>query len=317
MNIPLPLEYIAALLIALALDLLVGEPPAALHPVVWMGKLVKFWERFAPRQNHDLQLLYGLFTLLVSVGGVLWLGFGFLNWLRGVSFVAVLLVEAGLLKCCFSVRMLGDVGLKIRHLLTQGRLEEARFEMRSLVSRDVSKLTEQLIIAATIESVAENSTDSFVSPIFFFALLGLPGALAYRLVNTFDSMIGYRGKYEYLGKAAARLDDVLNYLPARFTALLLIVCAGWYGGDRQNAWKIARRDHAITASPNAGWTMAAIAGALHAQLEKVGYYKLGDDDRILVPTQINQAVTALYLITLIITVLFCAIFGLFAYIMLR
>ncbi len=298
MNLPLPLEYLVALLVALAFDQLFGEPPARLHPVVWMGYLVKFWDRLAPKKNSNLQLLYGLFTLFLSVGGLFWLSSWFLDWLRGYSQVATLILEAYLLKGSLSVRMLGEAGLKIRHLLKDGKLDEARFEMRSLVSRDTSKLNDQLIIAAAVESVAENTTDSFVSPLFFFALLGVPGALAYRLTNTFDSMIGYRGRYEYLGKAAARLDDILNFIPARFTACLLIISAGLYKADRRNAWRIARRDHRNTSSPNAGWTMAAMAGALHARLEKSGHYSLGDDERPLSINQINQAVAALYFVVL-------------------
>lgn len=270
MLFPLPLEYLIASLIAVAYDLTIGEPPAQVHPVVGMGKLVSLWERIAPRQNPVLQFLFGLLAVIISIGGLFafsWWGF---DWLRTTLPVPTIILEAYLLKSCFSLKMLGDSGLKIRQILSAKTLDEARFEMRDLVSRNTTQLSEPLIIAATIESVAENTTDSFVSPLIFFALLGVPGALAYRLANTFDSMIGYRGKYEYVGKAAARFDDLLNYLPARLTALLLIINARWYKASPANAWRIALRDHSKTASPNAGWTMAAMAGALKVQLEKAG-----------------------------------------------
>jgi adenosylcobinamide-phosphate synthase len=296
-----PGEILLALVIALAYDQIFGEPPARLHPVVWMGKLVSLWERFAPKRRGNAQLLYGLLAVLFSAGALLFgLTYG-LNWLRGYSWFGVVTIEAYLLKACFSLRMLGEVGLKMRRLLAEGQLEEARAELKSLVSRDVSKLNDEQMAAATIESVAENTTDSFVAPLFFFLLLGVPGVVVYRLVNTFDSMIGYRGRYEYLGKAAARLDDILNFLPARLSALLLIVTAPWYRGDRANASRIARRDHRRTASPNAGWTMAAMAGALHVQLEKVGHYRLGDPEGIIVPRLINRAVAALYLVAAEVT----------------
>ncbi len=223
-----------------------------------------------------------------------WYGLGLLrDWFSPAAIV----VEAYLLKGCLSIRMLADEGLKIRRLLKLDKLVEARYAMRSLVSRDTSLLDSQQICGAAIESVTENATDSLVAPLCFFALLGVPGVLAYRLAQTFDSMIGYRGKYEYLGKAAARLDDILNFIPARLTALLLILSAAWYRGDRANAWRIARRDHRLTASPNAGWTMAAMAGALRVQLVKVGHYSLGDPTDLLQPGLINRSVAALYIVS--------------------
>jgi adenosylcobinamide-phosphate synthase len=303
-NLPLPLYYLSVLALALAFDLIFGEPSALLHPVIWMGRLVKLWDRFAPSKGPALQFIYGLVMVLVSVGGLFALTWWGLGWLRVNLFFVALPLEAYLLKGCFSLKMLGEVGLKIRHLLKSGKLDEARFEMRSLVSRDTSGLDEGLIIAATVESVAENTTDSFVAPLFFFALLGAPGALAYRLTNTFDSMVGYRGKYEYLGKASARLDDLLNLVPARLTALLLVLSAGWYKGNRQNAWRIMLRDSRNTASPNAGWTMAAMAGALQVRLEKLGHYRLGDDQTPVSLAHINRSVAALYIIALEITTLF-------------
>jgi adenosylcobinamide-phosphate synthase len=144
-------------------------------------------------------------------------------------------------------------------------------------------------LAATIESVAENASDSFVAPLFWFALFGLPGAVFYRATNTLDAMIGYRGKYEWLGKASARLDDALNLVPARLTAWLLL-SAAWL--QRRDAWRGARtlaRDGARTDSPNAGRPMAAMAGILGVELAKAGQYRLGEAIEPLVPAQIDRA----------------------------
>ncbi|HEX2911770.1 MAG TPA: cobalamin biosynthesis protein [Chloroflexia bacterium] len=306
---PSPLEGLLVFFAALAFDQLAGEPPTQLHPVVWMGRLVELWKRFAPQKGRSAQLLYGLVAVLVSAGGLLWLSWYGLGWLRNFNLPLAIALEIFLFKGCFSLRMLGQEGLKIGGLLKQNELAAARYEMRSLVSRDTSELEAEEICGAAIESVTENSTDSFIAPLCFYLLLGVPGALAYRCVNTFDSMIGYRGKYEYLGKAAARLDDILNYLPARLAALLLIVSAPWYRGDRKLAWQIARRDHAKTASPNAGWTMAAMAGALRVRLVKVGHYSLGDSypDHPLKPALINRAVAALYLSAAQMIALYCVI----------
>jgi adenosylcobinamide-phosphate synthase len=125
---------------------------------------------------------------------------------------------------------------------------------------------------------SESLTDSIVSPLFYWVIFGLPGAIAYRVINTFDAMIGYHGKYEYLGKPAAKADDVLNYIPARISGLLLVLASFITGADGRQAWFIMRRDHGRTESPNAGWTMAAAAGALGVELEKRGFYRLGNHD---------------------------------------
>lgn len=287
------------MLFALVFDRVLGEPPANWHPVVWMGWLVKGWQRLAPAKGRVWPFLYGLIAVLVSVGGVFTFFWLLLGWMRQVDRVIPALLEIYLLKGCFSIKMLGDEGLKIKKLLAGGDLAGARYAMRSLVSRDTGELDSEQICGAAIESVTENSTDSVIAPLFFYALLGVPGALAYRLANTFDSMIGYHGRYEYLGKFAARFDDVLNFIPARLTALLLVASAPWYRGHRAQAWRIARRDHRQTASPNAGWTMAAMAGALGVQLVKVGHYTLGDTDPAvpLRPGLINRAVAALYIVS--------------------
>jgi adenosylcobinamide-phosphate synthase len=144
-----------------------------------------------------------------------------------------------------------------------------------LVSRDTTTLDAPRIAAATIESVAENSSDGVVAPLFAYALLGLPGAFAYRWLNTIDSLWGYRDPArEWLGKAGARADDIANWLPARLTALLLVVASFWCGQPGQ-AWRIWQRDARHTASPNAGHPMSAMAGALGVELEKMGHYQLG------------------------------------------
>jgi adenosylcobinamide-phosphate synthase len=137
--------------------------------------------------------------------------------------------------------------------------------------------------------VAENASDSFVAPVFFYALFGLPGAVFYRAVNTLDAMIGYRGRYEWLGKASARLDDALNWIPARITAALLLAGGAVMGLDARRGARILARDGALTESPNAGRPMAAMAGLLGVELTKAGHYRLGDPLEPLAPAQIDRA----------------------------
>ncbi len=293
------LEEGAAVLMALGLDI-TGEPPSAWHPVAWFGKLIQRLEQAAPR-GHVPQVLYGVVILILAAPAAL-LPAAIVHLLaREVQGAATqrdtacsglllyALIEGAGLKPCLALRMLAEAGRSVRLALERGDLPAARHALQSLVSRERSELTAELAGAAAIESLAENLSDSIVAPLFYYALFGLPGAAGYRLFNTFDSMLGYHGRYEYLGKAAARLDDALNLLPARLTAVLIIALAPLYGGNRQTAWRIWRRDRRKTESPNAGHPMAAAAGALGIRLEKVDHYILGDAEKAVSPRGIRQA----------------------------
>jgi adenosylcobinamide-phosphate synthase len=301
------MEIILMLAIAIAIDLTLGDPPDAVHPVAWMGKVIAFLEKGGKNFSHQGQFFYGmgitLFTLALFVIPVYLL----LAWLNSVNQVAYIIVGGVLLKFTFSIKGLRSAALKVRRLLQDKKLSETRFEMRALVSRDTKELSEPLIVSAAVESVAEGTGDSLVAPLFFFLFLGVPGAIGYRVVNTLDSMIGYRGKYEYLGKFAARLDDVLNLIPARLAAMMLILAAITRRSGR-NAWHLALHEHVLTRSPNAGWPMAAVAGALNVCLEKPGNYKLGEAKAALVPATINDALT-LFIIAASAWLLLCFLAG--------
>lgn len=258
------------LLLALALDWLAGEPPNVMHPVVWLGRLITLLERQAPRDNPSAELVYGAGMTTVCVGAAV---------IPALVLPRSRLAEAILLKTLFSWRTLHAAGERVRQPLASGDLDDARAGLRWLVSRDTAQLDAPLLAAAAIESLAENASDSVVAPLLAYTLGGLPAACAYRVVNTLDAMVGYRGRYEYLGKVPARLDDLLNLLPARLTALLIVSAAWLCDADVRQAWRVLQRDHAATASPNAGYPMAAVAGALGVRLEKVGHYCLNPDGR--------------------------------------
>lgn len=299
----------AAILVALGLDAL-GEPPAVWHPVVWFGKLIRWLEGFAPR-GRGAQLVYGGMMLALAapcafVPAWLWhrLAVRVRDTLceRGSDIAGLTLfalLEGAGLKPFFSLSMLIRAGRAVRLALQEDNIVEARASLSHLVSRERSQLNAEEAGAAAIESLAENLSDSVVAPLFFYGLLGLPGAAAYRLFNTFDSMIGYHGHYEYLGKAAAHLDDLLNLLPARLTALLIIGAAPLFGGERHNAWRIWRRDARKTASPAAGQPMAAAAGALRVSLVKIDHYRLGESTRPVTPQRIRQAERMVWTIGLV------------------
>jgi adenosylcobinamide-phosphate synthase len=289
----------AAIVVAVALDL-VGELPASWHPVVWYGTAIGRLERCAPH-GEGARLAYGGGMILIAAplailpamtvqrlarrAETTLAGYGHAR--QGT--IAAALIEGAALSPFFALRMLVASGRTVRVALERGDLPAAREALGSLVSRERGDLDAPLVAAAAVESLAENLSDSVVAPLLFYALFGLPGAAIYRLVNTFDAMIGYHGQYEHLGKAAARLDDALNFLPARLTACLIITFAPLFGGDARAAWRIWRRDARRTSSPNAGHPMAAAAGALGVQLEKVGHYTLGDARQLVTPATIQRA----------------------------
>ena len=262
------------IVLALALDRLLPEPPTAIHPVVWMGRAIRMLVRGRPTAPVAA-FLCGAAVVVVVVGAFGALGWVVMKGLAALGPVAYLLGGALLLRTTFTVTGLSAAAGKTRRALAEDRLDDARESLSSLVSRDSATLTAPLVAAAAVESVAENTTDSYISPWLAFAILGVPGAVAYRAVNTLDSMLGYRGPNECLGKAAARLDDLVNWIPARISALLLLASGATLRLPALPAWRGMLRDRLLTESPNAGWTMGAMAGLLGAELEKPGHYRLG------------------------------------------
>ena len=264
------------LILAMVFDRLLPEPPPRIHPVVLIGRTIDVLKKLVPR-TPSFAFLYGcLIALLVTSFWTL-LALLLLTLLKLAGPIAFVLGAAVTLRTTFTVRGLSLAANHTRQALAEGRLADARISLRSLVSRDASTLSAPLVAAAAIESVAENTTDSFVAPLLAFAIFGIPGAVAYRAINTLDSMLGHRGKYEYLGKASARLDDLVNLAPARLSALLLLVSGALLRLPAGLGYKTMLRDRSLTASPNAGWTMSAMSGLLGNRLEKVGHYCLCRD----------------------------------------
>ncbi len=280
----------AALAVAVLLDAALGEPPSQVHPVVLIGRVIGWLEARAPRSGRGPQLAYGVGIALGLPAAAGLVGLAADGAARSLPAPLGILLIACLLKPTFAARDLFDHVERIRAPLEEERLDAARASLQMIVSRDTSHLSAELVAAAAIESVAENASDSFVAPVLAFAALGPAGALAYRAANTLDAMIGYHGRYEYLGKAAARLDDLLNLAPSRLTAALIALASPLGGGDARRAWRVAVRDHARTESPNAGWPMATMAGALGVELEKVGHYRLGDPLERPTAAQLRRAV---------------------------
>ncbi|QDU63326.1 cobalamin biosynthesis protein [Planctomycetes bacterium Pan216] len=264
-------------LLAMLADRFLGEPPAWCHPVVAMGTVIGWGRRLARRMPAWWKLLVGGALIVVGVAASFCVG----RWLESLdgSFSVWLAIPLGafLLKTTFAAHALFDAGRQVDEALSDDDLPEARRLLGyHLVSRPTDTLTASQTSAATIESLAENVSDSVVAPIFWYLVAGLGGALAYRFVNTADAMLGYRDpEREWLGKIPARLDDVLNGIPARLSALAILVVARFSGGDAGRGLRVWWRDAAKTDSPNAGQPMSAAAGVLGRRLDKVGHYVLG------------------------------------------
>lgn len=264
-----------ALAIAYVLDLAFGEPANALHPVAWLGHAIGAGRDWALHAGKGGQLARGALVALFVPFAAAAVAYALVLALDPFplgSLVATVL----LLKPMFAGRALRDAAFRVRDALDHDDIEGARRGLASLCSRPSESLDRAGLIAATVESVAENSSDSIVAPLLFFACFGLPGAVFYRAANTQDAMMGYHGPLEYAGKVAARLDDVLNFVPARATALLLLVAGAFRGADARRGLSVLFRDGRRTESPNAGRPMAAMAGLLGVRLEKPGHYALGD-----------------------------------------
>ncbi len=259
---------------AFLLDVALGEPWTPLHPVVWMGRAIAPLKRLAPHRARVELYLGGLYVLAVTCGfaGAVWLVERALSELPWVARAFEVYVLFG----CFALKGLVAAGEDLRRALHASDLAAARRGLASLCSRDASDLDAHELAGAAIESLTENASDSVVAPLFYYVLFGLPGVVFYRAANTLDAMVGYRGRLEYLGKAAARLDDGLNLIPSRLTALGLWCAGALLQLDLRGGLRVWWRDRRATESPNAGHPMAMGAGLLGVRLDKRGVYVLGE-----------------------------------------
>ncbi len=294
---------------AFILDCLIGDPRSKFHPVVLIGNLIAWLEkRFYRAEDSNMTkfsmgFLLMLLVLLISYD-VAW---GVVTAAAGESWLSYG-VQALLLSFTISPRSLAAAGKEIQQYLWADDLAEARKKVGWIVGRDTQSLDASEVTRATVETIAENIVDGIIAPFFFFFLGGVPLAVAYRAANTMDSMIGYKNdKYLYFGRAAARLDDVLNYIPARITGILLVLAAGILRLDMKNSWRIMRRDAAQHPSPNGGFPEAATAGALGIRLGGMNSYfgkphfraYMGDPLETLAAPHITGAIRLMYTATVL------------------
>lgn len=268
-----------------------------------MGKFISGIWNIKPFKSNSGEFIWGL---LIVIWGVLVFGatpYFILRFISARSSLLVFLVSIPMLKVSFSLKYLFKSAREIRDLLKDGNLEKARsLTSYHLVSRNTDNLSSEQISSCVIESVSENITDSFTSPIFYYFIAGIPGSWAYRFINTSDAMIAYRNEeFEWGGKFTAWCDSFLNWIPARLTALMIVLSSFLYpGASGRKSWKYLVRDRNNTASPNAGWTMSAMAGALSVRLEKESEYILGDGEDLPSVEKIDRSL-GITLLSLLLT----------------
>lgn len=266
---------------AFMLDMLFGDPRSVRHPVYYMGKAVTLLEqpftaygkigsqRFG---NRAMIVAGGIFALLL-ISGLYLLTEILLNFAGGIHPFAETCVQITLIYFCISARGLEEAAMKVYDALKQNDLQKAKQNVAMIVGRDVENLSEQGLTRAAVETVAENLVDGVISPLFFAALGGASLAMTYKMINTLDSMIGYKNeKYINFGKIAARTDDIANFIPARFSVPIISTAAHLLLGKGKGAWNTAIREGRNHSSPNSGYSEAAFAGALEIRLGGPNYY---------------------------------------------
>lgn len=298
-------------ILAFFIDAILGDPRTRLHPVVLMGNSISLLERILYRETDGAQTKLDKGTILVGIvlltSFAIGLGLSLLSARIPFSFGREI-AEGFFLSFMISPRSLAQAGGEIYGLLLAGNLSEARRKVGWIVGRDTEKLDEAEVSRATVETIAESTCDGIIAPLFFFAIGGLPLAFLYRAANTMDSMLGYKNdRYLYFGRAAARVDDVLNFIPARLSGLFLIFSAALLGYDYRNAFQIMCRDARKHPSPNSGFSEASVAGALRVRLGGFNTYfgkktfraYMGDAVETLSARHITAAIRMMYVATLL------------------
>ena len=267
---------------AFALDIMLGDPRYLPHPVRWMGKAIEKLEPPFRRIHFNLTFCGALYAVVLILGTWL-LAFLVLAAAHRIHPFLKTLLDIILIYYCISIRSLNDAAMEVEQCLVQKKAQAARKKVAMIVGRDIDNYEEDGLARATVETVAENLVDGVTAPLFFAAIGGAPLALAYKMTNTLDSMVGYKNQtYQQFGKAAARIDDVLNYIPARLTVPVIALAAQILSGRGERSLATVVCEGAHHASPNAGYPEAAFAGALAVKLNGPNYYngKLVDKPHI-------------------------------------
>lgn len=291
------LEPILIIFFAVLLDLSFGDPKNKFHPTAWIGFLIAKLTPIFKNPSEIFEKIGGVFVILISCGIVLSLlilleiGMNLFT-VEYLTMITTTLIGVILLKMTIAIKGMEKHALAVIDSLERDDIVSARDNLSMIVKRNTKNLDRNHIISGVIESISENTVDGITGPLFYFGLLGLPGAFVYRVINTADSMIGYKTNiFKNIGWFGANCDKFLNFIPSRLTALTMILSAMILKNDWKKSYKIMIRDGSKTESPNAGYPMAAIAGALGKKFEKIDHYSLGDGDISFSTDHIRSAIT--------------------------
>lgn len=302
------IESILIVAFALALDFTLGDPKNKYHPTAWIGKLIA---KLVPLSKNS-EKIGGIILVLFVVSFVSLLLIALdvtinLITIDYVSLIASIVIGTILLKITIAIQGMEKHAIAVVKSVEENNIEKARNNLALIVKRDTKNLDKSHILSGVLESIGENTVDGITGPLFYYGLFGLPGAFVYRAVNTIDSMIGYKTSiFKNVGWFGANCDKVLNYIPSRLTALVMVFGAKIIGVNWKNSYQIMLRDGSKTESPNAGYPMAALAGALQTKFEKIDHYSLGDGNLEITNEHIKSAIKLMkmtsILFSLIVTI---------------
>ena len=299
------IESISIIGFAILIDLILGDPKNRYHPTAWIGTFIAKLTTITKNQNSTFEKVGGI-IMIITISSVVVLLLSGLNFgisLISVDYISLILtvvISALLLKTTIAIRGMEKHAISVLDSLESNDLDLARNYLSMIVKRNTTKLDKNHVLSGVLESISENTVDGITGPMFYYAFFGLFGAFVYRIINTADSMVGYKNDiFKNLGWFTAKCDTILNYIPSRLTGLMMVISAAILKNNWRNSYKVMIRDGKKTESPNAGYPMAALAGALETKFEKINHYKLGDGEIILTRDHVLSAVKIMKLTSIL------------------
>ena len=299
------IESISIIGFAILIDLILGDPKNRYHPTAWIGTFIAKLTTITKNQNSTFEKVGGI-IMIITISSVVVLLLSGLNFgisLISVDYISLILsvvIGALLLKTTIAIRGMEKHAISVLDSVESNDLDLARNYLSMIVKRNTTKLDKNHVLSGVLESISENTVDGITGPMFYYAFFGLFGAFVYRIINTADSMVGYKNDiFKNLGWFTAKCDTILNYIPSRLTGLMMVISAAILKNNWRNSYKVMIRDGKKTESPNAGYPMAALAGALETKFEKINHYKLGDGETTLTRDHVFSAIKIMKLTSIL------------------
>jgi len=303
-------ESILIVIFAVVLDLLVGDPKNKFHPTSWIGSLIAKLVPIIQNKSPQREKLGGIILVILLTTLVTTLLVFLDVAIQNIAFdfigiVVSVIVGMILLKTTIAIRGMEKHAMAVMESIERNDLDAARNNLSLIVKCNTKNLDKNHVLSGTLESISENTVDGVTGPLFYFAFFGIPGAFIYRIINTIDSMIGYKTSiFTNVGWFGANCDKILNYLPSRITSLMMVIGAMILGNDWKKSYKIMKRDGKNTESPNAGYPMAALAGALGTRFEKIDHYSVGEGNIEITKSHLRSAIALMKVTSILFSMIF-------------